>query len=73
MGEAMRFTLYYRGELKANARPDAKHSLRRHFHRRAIFRGDRQAADQVADFVGAEIGACQHRDYAGRSFRGQSS
>ena len=28
----MRFTLYYRGELKANAKPDAKHRLRQYFH-----------------------------------------
>lgn len=29
----MQFTLYYRGELKANARREAKHDLRKHFHR----------------------------------------
>lgn len=29
----MQFTLFYRGSLKANARPEAKHELRRHFHR----------------------------------------
>ncbi|MGH8556765.1 MAG: hypothetical protein ACRESZ_04750 [Methylococcales bacterium] len=28
----MQFTLTYRGPLKSNARPDAKHELRRHFH-----------------------------------------
>jgi hypothetical protein len=28
----MQFTLYYRGDLKPNARPDAKHKLRQHFH-----------------------------------------
>ena len=29
----MQFTLYYRGELKSNARPADKHLLRQHFHR----------------------------------------
>ena len=29
----MQFTLVYRGPLKSNARPDAKHKLRQHFHR----------------------------------------
>lgn len=29
----MQFTLTYRGSLKSNARPDAKHALRQHFHR----------------------------------------
>ncbi len=29
----MQFTLSYRGSLKSNARPTAKHELRRHFHR----------------------------------------
>lgn len=29
----MQFTLVYRGPLKSKARPDAKHDLRRHFHR----------------------------------------
>ena len=29
----MQFTLVYRGPLKSNARPDAKHCLRQHFHR----------------------------------------
>lgn len=29
----MQFTLVYRGPLKSNARPDAKHMLRRYFHR----------------------------------------
>jgi hypothetical protein len=29
----MQFTLYYRGKLKSNARPEEKHDLRRHFHR----------------------------------------
>lgn len=28
----MQFTLYYRGELKSNAKPHAKHIIRRHFH-----------------------------------------
>jgi len=28
----MQFTLYYRGELKSKAKPDAKHTLRRYFH-----------------------------------------
>lgn len=28
----MEFTLYYRGNLKANRGPDDKHQLRRHFH-----------------------------------------
>jgi len=29
----MQFTLIYRGPLKSNARPDAKHKLRQYFHR----------------------------------------
>ena len=29
----MQFTLVYRGPLKSNARPSAKHTLRQHFHR----------------------------------------
>lgn len=29
----MEFTLYYRGDLRSNARPPQKHELRRHFHR----------------------------------------
>ncbi len=32
-GSHVQFTLHYRGDLKANARPPDKHELRRHFHR----------------------------------------
>ena len=43
--------------------------MRRHLHRRAVLRRDRPAADQIADLVGREIGAGQHRDDAGHAFR----
>ncbi|MHC2255353.1 hypothetical protein ACVILK_005045 [Bradyrhizobium embrapense] len=50
---------------------DEAHGLRRHrrprahFHRRAVLRGDRPAADQVADLVVDDLLSGQHRDHAG--------
>ena len=43
--------------------------MRRHLHRRAVLRRDRPAADQIADLVGREIGAGQHRDDARHALR----
>ena len=38
--------------------------MRRHFHRRAVLGMDHPAADQIADLVGGQIGAGEHRDHA---------
>ena len=43
--------------------------MRRHFHRRAVFGMNHPAADEIADLVGGELRAGQHRDHAWRGGR----
>ena len=43
---------------------DGERRMRRHLHRRAVLGMDHPAADQIADLVGGQFGAGEHREHA---------
>src|ERR1041385_7102861 len=47
----MRFTLHYRGPLKANASPADKHELRRHFHKQLRRLWAEEPLSRFTDFL----------------------